>query len=85
MDINHEKGTKEFFTEIEGKKAYVSYEIHDGGLDIIHTIVPDELGGRGIAAELVQTAYDYAKTEGLKPIATCPYAVRWLEKHPEYR
>lgn len=85
MDVKHDRDIREFSIESEGKRAHVSYELHDGGLDITHTIVPDELGGRGIASELVQAAYDYAKAEGLKPIATCPYAVKWLEKHPEYK
>ena len=39
--------------------------------------------GRGIAATLVKAAYDYALANGMKPKATCSYAVRWLERHPE--
>ena len=40
--------------------------------------------GKGItAATLVKAAYDYALANGMKPKATCSYAVRWLERHPE--
>ncbi|MFR3100756.1 MAG: GNAT family N-acetyltransferase, partial [Parabacteroides distasonis] len=53
-------------------------------LDIIHTIVPKNLEGRGIAATLVETAYKYAKEQGLRPLATCSYAVVWLKRHPEF-
>ena len=28
-------------------------------------------------------AYDFALANGMKPKATCSYAVRWLERHPE--
>ena len=52
-------------------------------LDIIHTIVPRPIEGRGIAAALVKAAYAYAIANGMKPKATCSYAVKWLERHPE--
>ena len=32
---------------------------------------------------LVKAAYDFALANGMKPKATCSYAVRWLERHPE--
>ena len=50
-----------------------------------YTIVPSEIGGRGIASALVKAAYDFALENALKPIATCSYAVVWLQRHPEYQ
>lgn len=85
MDIRHLSDRHRFYTEVEGYTAYVDYQIVDGGLDIRHTIVPRPIGGRGIASDLVRATYDYARAEGLKPVATCSYAVLWLEKHPEYQ
>ena len=85
MDIKHLTDKQRFYVEIEGHTAHVDYNIEDGGLDIRHTIVPNEIGGRGIAAALVRTAYDYALQQRLQPVATCSYAVHWLEKHPEYK
>ena len=38
----------------------------------------------GIAAQLVKATYDYALQHHLQPIATCSYAVVWLQRHPEY-
>ena len=62
----------------------VEYRLRGDALDIIHTIVPKNLEGRGIAATLVETAYKYAKEQGLRPLATCSYAVVWLKRHPEF-
>lgn len=84
MDIQHDETKKKFWVEVDGYIAHVAYEIHDGGLDIRHTIVPEEISGRGIASKLVKAAYDYACCHQLKPIATCSYAVIWLKRHPEY-
>ena len=43
------------------------------------------IGGKGIASALVKAAYDYGRCKGLKAIATCSYAVVWLQRHPEYQ
>lgn len=83
--IQHNEEKRQFtFTE-DGFMAYVSYEIDDKSLDIRHTIVPKELGGRGIASNLVKAAYDYAIENRLTPVATCSYAATWLKRHPEYK
>lgn len=85
MVIVHEPEKGRFYTVENGFTAHVSYRIEDGELDIRHTIVPEEIGGRGIASELVKAAYDYAISEGLRPVATCRFAVIWLDRHPEYK
>ena len=71
MEVKHDESRQEFYVELEGHRAHVSYKIHDEGLDIRHTIVPE--------------AYDYGRCKGLKAIATCSYAVVWLQRHPEYQ
>lgn len=83
--ITHDKAAHRFKTTSDGIEAHVAYDIHDGALDIRHTIVPKEIGGRGIAAALVRAAYDYAVQQGLTPMATCSYALTWLKRHPEYK
>lgn len=84
MEIIHIPADNRFQTVVDGYTAYVAYVVQNGGLDIRHTIVPPEIGGRGIAAQLVKATYDYALEHHLQPIATCSYAVAWLQRHPEY-
>lgn len=83
--ITHHPERHRFETVEEGRTAFVEYRLTDHALDIIHTIVPREIEGRGIAAALVEAAYDYALANGMKPEATCSYAVVWLQRHPGYR
>lgn len=84
MNIVHHPEKSRFETVVDGVTAYVAYSADETCLDIRHTIVPEAIGGRGIASALVRAAYDYARAEGLKPVATCSYAVTWLQRHPEY-
>ena len=66
MDIKHNAEQRRFEIEVDGYEAHVAYSIHDNGLDIRHTIVPSEIGGRGIASALVKAAYDFALENALK-------------------
>lgn len=85
METNHDIENKKVIITEDGNDASVEYDVHDGTLDIVHTFVPHPLEGRGIASQLVRTAYDYAREKGLKPTATCTYAKAWLDRHPDYR
>lgn len=58
-------------------------ETADGRVDINHTFVAPSLRGQGIADKLVRAALQQIAEAGKEPVATCPYAVRWFEKHPE--
>lgn len=82
--IIHQPEQKLFKMEVDGRTAFVEYRLLGDSLDIIHTIVPPPIEGRGIAAALVKATYDFALQNGLKPKATCSYAVKWLERHPEF-
>lgn len=84
MKIEHYPEKNRFETVVDGVTAYVSYAEDDTCVDIRHTIVPEAIGGRGIASALVRATYDYARAKGLKPVATCSYAAVWLQRHPEY-
>ena len=81
MEVHHDEAQRKFWVEVDGFKADMSYHLKEGHLDIRHTLVPEAIGGRGIASMLVKTA----RHRGLRPMATCSYAVRWLQRHPEYQ
>ena len=69
MEITHDVARCLFQTEVNGTRAYVSYVINNGSLDIAHTIVPPEIGGRGIADHLVTAATSraVAQTQSRRP------------------
>jgi predicted GNAT family acetyltransferase len=81
-EVKDEAGHR-FVLEIDGHEAELVYKLRGDRLVLIHTGVPDELGGRGLGGVLVQAAIDRAAAEGLTVIPECPFARSWLEKHPE--
>ena len=70
---------------VEGHIAATYYSIADGVITFIHTEVPPELGGKGIATKLIRGALDQVRADGLKVIAQCPFVKAFIEKHPDYQ
>ena len=56
-----------------------------GVLNLSHTYVDESLRGQGVAGKLMQAVVDYAKAHEKLVSPTCSYAVKWFEKHGEYR
>ena len=72
-----------FAIHLDGHVAERVYRLEGDHLRLVHTGVPEELGGRGLGGVLVNAAVDRAEAEGLTIIPDCPFARGWLEKHPE--
>ena len=68
---------------VDGHRAELVYERDGNKLVLVHTGVPDELGGRGLGGVLVRAALDRAEADDLTVVPLCPYARSWLEKHPD--
>jgi uncharacterized protein len=67
----------------DGDVAELIYRTRAGRLVLIHTEVPESLGGRGLGGQLVLGAIDKATDEGLTVVPLCPFARGWLERHPD--
>src|SRR5581483_1229628 len=85
MDVTHQLDAQEFSTEVEGYRAELQYRLRDGVMTIVHTGVPDEIGGRGVAAELTRVALETARANGWKVVPACAYAEAFIRRHREYQ
>src|SRR5699024_1640775 len=74
-----------FVFESEGYEAELTYRVVDGQLRLIHTGVPEALGGRGLGGDLVRAAVQRARADRLVIVPWCPFTRSWLEKHPDER
>jgi predicted GNAT family acetyltransferase len=72
-----------FVLEIDGQVADLVYRVEGAYLVLIHTEVPESLEGRGLGGGLVRAALDRALQDGLTVVPLCPFARRWLGRHPE--
>ncbi|AXK72045.1 N-acetyltransferase [Lysobacter sp. TY2-98] len=84
MDIQHQPENERFVVLTDGHEAEMNYRREGDVLVITHTGVPSEIGGRGIAGDLVRAGFDYARAHGLRVRPACSYAVAWAQRHPDY-
>lgn len=82
--IRHDGDRNRFTVSGEGSEAFVEYALEGEVLVIVHTVVPAEMGGRGIAGRLVEAALKHARDGGLKVRPDCSYAEAYMRKHPEH-
>lgn len=84
-DIRHNEAASQFETDVEGQTAYAAYDLEGSNRIVFtHTIVPDELSGRGIAGQLVKTALEHAREKKLTVVPQCAYVAAYIKRHPEY-
>ena len=74
-----------FEIERDGHTAYLEYSLAGKVLQLIHSEVPPQLRGQGLASELAKSALDWARENGVKVDVICPSVAAYIEKHPEYR
>lgn len=82
--IQHDPDVRRFATAVDGSKAYLDYDRRGDTMTITHTWVPQEIGGRGVASDLVRAAFDHARQQGWKVQPQCAYAATWLQRHQDY-
>ena len=63
----------------------VEYGRIQGRIVALHTEVPPEFGGRGIASALVRRVLADARDVGAKVTPRCPFFLAHFERHPEDR
>ncbi|WJG09912.1 GNAT family N-acetyltransferase [Aliiglaciecola sp. LCG003] len=80
--IHNEKECK-YEYHIDGHIAYITYDVQGDKVHLTHTIVPDDLAGKGLAKTLLEDVLEEIKKANKKAVAQCSYVVRYQEKHPQ--
>lgn len=80
LDIPSER---RFVLRQDGATAELDYEVKAGRLIILHTGVPNEMGGKGVGGRLVRAAIERAGRDHLTVVPVCPFARKWLHEHPD--
>ena len=63
--------------------AIIDYTLKNDKIYLMHTEVPQALGGQGIGSGLVKAVLQNIKDRGLKLVPLCPFVVSYLKRHPE--
>ena len=81
----HNENECKYEYHIDGFCAYITYDDQDGKMHLTHTIVPEELAGKGLARTLLEDVLQEIKKADKKAVSVCSYIVKYEEKHPELK
>ena len=84
MPVRHDAELHRFHTSAEGHGAELVYRLSGKVMTIVHTGVPEEIAGRGIAAELTKAALAHAQAADWMVVPACSYARAFKARFPEY-
>ena len=82
--MTHDESRQEFTTVVEGARCLLQYRLSGTVMTIVHTEVPPELEGHGIAGDLMRAALETARRNGWRVLPACSYARWFLRRHREY-
>lgn len=85
MEFTQEVGRIYSLSSTGAVLAEVTFPLRgEGVVNINNTFVAASLRGQGIAGQLMAAAAAQIRERGLKAKASCPYAAKWFEAHPEH-
>jgi predicted GNAT family acetyltransferase len=83
--VRDNEAASRYEIEVDGETAFLVYERRPNSIVLVHTDVPESLGGRGLGGVLARHALDTARAAGTRVVVQCPFVQAWLRRHPDYR
>jgi len=83
--VIRENEDKRFVINLEGNEVYVEYTMTGSEINLYHTFTDPALRGKGLAAQVVRAALEFAKENNLKVVPTCSYVHAFITKNKEYQ
>jgi predicted GNAT family acetyltransferase len=81
LDIRHDTIAQRFHADVDGAEAVCVYRLAGSLMNIVHTEVPPQAEGRGIAAALVRAALAHARVLGWRVRPSCSYVRSYMRRH----
>ena len=83
LKIDNNSLASRFELAVNGGLAVLDYRIEGDTIFILYVEVPASEQGRGIAGKLSHAALEFARDNGLKVVARCPFVATYMRRHPE--
>ena len=77
---------EQYVLVVDGHEAVLTFQDVDGDKRITdHTLVPRELGGRGIGKKLVARAVEDARADGKSIVPTCWFVKQQIDRNQDWQ
>lgn len=79
-EVTDNRARGRYELEEDGHVAFAEYRLEGDRIVFPHTVVPDELGGRGVGTRLVKAALADARRQGLEVVAQCSFVAAVVKR-----
>jgi predicted GNAT family acetyltransferase len=83
-EVRNNEQELRFETTVDGDVAVAEYYREGNTITFTHTIVPEQMEGKGIAGAIVKAALEHARSEKLEVVPQCAFVASYIKRHPEY-
>lgn len=83
ISVHDNQAAKRYEAKVDGHVAVATYSVDGSVITFIHTVVPEELRGRGVGTQLVRTALADVRARGLTVIPQCPMFAAYMKGHAD--
>jgi predicted GNAT family acetyltransferase len=83
IPVENNPAESRFQAIVNGHLCVADYTLSPGVMHIVHTGVDASLQGQGIAAALIDKAFEFARENTLKIDPVCSYVRVYIRRHPE--
>jgi len=83
VEVRDNPAAHRFEVEAGGKLAIARYRLAPGTITFVHTRVPQELRGHGIATRMIVAALASARRRRLQVVPECPLFAAYMRSHAE--
>lgn len=84
IHVQHEPERSRYSATVDGAQAVADYRRDGNVTAFVHTEVPRQIEGRGVASALARRALDDARAAGQKVVPACDFFAHYMDTHPEY-
>ncbi len=65
--------------------AFLEYRYYKKDIAFMHTEVPENMSGKGVASTLAKYAFQFAAVHKKPVMVYCPFVAAYLKRHPELK
>ena len=84
VPIIDNKDQHQYELKMGDEVAILVYQRHGDTINLIHTEVPEALGGHGLGNKLARFALEEARAQNLQVVPSCPFVAAFIRRHPDY-
>lgn len=86
LEVKNNVDANQFEIQLGDETAIITYYLKGDHIYVmLHTEVPPNYEGRGIANHLIHDSLEIVRAEGGKVVPICPSVKKYIQRHVEYQ